>query len=76
MAKDTIILYETSQDHFTYLCLLLLWCEAVLGLKINLEMSELVPRGSITNVEILVEELGARWVATFYTMVLALKSSL
>ena len=35
-----------------------MWFEAMLGLKINLEKSELIPVGRVINVELLADELG------------------
>ena len=44
----------------TYLCWLLMWFEALSGLKINLEKSELFPIGRIDNAELLVANLGCK----------------
>ena len=61
-ADDTLVFCEASQDHFTYLCWLfepllvfLMWFEVISGLKIILEKSEIIPIGSIPNVEVLDE---------------------
>ena len=35
-----------------------MWFEALLGLKLNLEKSELIPIENITDVDVLVDELG------------------
>ena len=43
-----------------YLCLLLMWFEAISDLRINLDKSELIPVGSMDNVEDLVAELGCK----------------
>ena len=42
----------------TYLCWLLMWFEALSGLKANLEKSELIPIGRVENVEELADEFG------------------
>ena len=44
---NTIVFYEASQDQMTYLYWLLLWFKAILGLRINLDKSELVPVGRV-----------------------------
>ena len=36
---DTLVFYQVSQDHLTYLSLLLMWFEVVSGLRISLEKS-------------------------------------
>ena len=36
-ANDTFVFYEASQDQMTYLSWFLMWFEAYLGLRINLE---------------------------------------
>ncbi|KAL6326846.1 hypothetical protein AAG906_012121 [Vitis piasezkii] len=40
---DTLVFYQVSQDHLTYLSWLLMWFEVVSGLRISLEKSELIP---------------------------------
>ncbi|KAJ9681633.1 hypothetical protein PVL29_017839 [Vitis rotundifolia] len=59
-ADDTLVFCEESQDQMTYLSWLLMWFEAVSGLKINLEKSELIPVGRVHNIEDLALELGCR----------------
>ena len=44
----------------TYLCSVLMWFEALSGLKINLEKSELISFGNVSNVEVLAYELGCK----------------
>ncbi|RVW36937.1 hypothetical protein CK203_094919 [Vitis vinifera] len=46
-ADDTLVFCEESLDQMTYLSWLLMWFEACLGLKINLEKSELIPMGRV-----------------------------
>ena len=50
-ADDTLVFCQASQDHLTYLSWLLMWFEAVLGLRINLEKSELIPVGRVENID-------------------------
>ena len=59
-ADDTLIFCDASQDQVSYLCWLLMWFEALPGLKINLEKSELIPIESIPNIELLDVELGCK----------------
>ena len=35
----------------TFLCRLLMWFEAISGLRVNLDKSELIPVGNVENVE-------------------------
>ncbi|RVW73596.1 hypothetical protein CK203_056989 [Vitis vinifera] len=49
-----------SQDHLTYLSWLLMWFEAMLGLRINLEKSELIPVGRVENIDDLALDFGCR----------------
>ena len=44
---DTLVFCKASQDHLTYLSWLLMWFEAVSGLRINLEKSELILVGRV-----------------------------
>ena len=44
----------------TFLCWLLMWFEAISGLRVNLDKSELIPVGSVENVEDLASELGCK----------------
>ena len=59
-ADDTMVFYKASEDQMLYLSWVLFWFEASLGLKINLENSELIPVGRLDNVEVLAVELGCR----------------
>ena len=45
----------------SYIGLVLIWIEAILGLKINLGKSKLVPVGAVPNIEELVDVLGCKW---------------
>ncbi|RVW49339.1 LINE-1 reverse transcriptase-like [Vitis vinifera] len=59
-ADDTLVFCEESQDQLTYLSWLLMWFEACSGLKVNLEKSELIPVGRVTDIEDLALELGCK----------------
>ena len=41
-ADDTLVFCQASQDQLTYLSWLLMWFEAVSGLRINLEKSKII----------------------------------
>ncbi|XP_034697243.1 uncharacterized protein LOC117923106 [Vitis riparia] len=56
-ADDTLVFCKPSQDQLTYLSWLL-WFEAVSGLRINLEKSELIPVGRVESMDDLAEEFG------------------
>ena len=58
---DTLVFYQASQDHLTYLSWLLMWFEAVLGLRINLEKSELIPVGRVENIDDLALDFVVEW---------------
>ena len=49
-ADDMLVFCEESLDWMTYLSWLLMWFEACLGLKINLEKSELIPVGWVLDI--------------------------
>ena len=57
---DTLVFCEASQDQMTYLCWTLMWFEAILGLRINLDNNELIPVGYVKNVEDLAAKLGCK----------------
>ncbi|KAJ9675647.1 hypothetical protein PVL29_024530 [Vitis rotundifolia] len=57
---DTLVFCNPSQDHLTYLSWLLMWFEAVSGLRINLEKSELIPVGRVENMDDLAWDFGYR----------------
>ncbi|RVW85933.1 hypothetical protein CK203_035260 [Vitis vinifera] len=50
-ADDTIVFCEASEEQLTFLCCLLMWFKAMSGLKINLEISEMISIGKMDNVE-------------------------
>ncbi|RVW23386.1 Zinc finger CCCH domain-containing protein 18 [Vitis vinifera] len=47
-------------EQVTFLCWLLMWFEAMSGLKINLEKSEMIPIGEMDNVEDLTCKIGCK----------------
>ena len=53
---DTLIFCEAKEEQLTYLCWLLMWFEAISGLRANLEKSEMISVGRVENVEELAEE--------------------
>ena len=58
-ADDTLVFSEDSQQ-MAFLSWLLMWFEAISGLSINLNKSELLPMGRVENVEVLAFELGCK----------------
>ena len=59
-ADDTLLFYEASQNQMTFLCWLLMWFEAISGLRVNLDKSELISMGRVESVEDLTSELGCK----------------
>ncbi|RVW51874.1 hypothetical protein CK203_067969 [Vitis vinifera] len=59
-ADDTLVFCDTSQDQMTYLSWLLMWFEAISGLRINLDKSEILPVGRVENLELLAHEVGCK----------------
>ncbi|RVX10471.1 Transposon TX1 uncharacterized 149 kDa protein [Vitis vinifera] len=59
-ADDALVFCQASQDHLTYLSWLLMWFEAVSGLRINLEKSELISVGRVENIDDLALDFGCR----------------
>ena len=57
-ADDTLLFCGTSKDQLKYLSWILMWFEAMSGLRINLNKSEILPVGSVDNVQDLAVELG------------------
>ena len=49
---------EAKEDQLTHLCWLLMWYEALSGLKVNMIKSELILVGRVENVGELVDEYG------------------
>ncbi|RVW91675.1 LINE-1 reverse transcriptase-like [Vitis vinifera] len=59
-ADDTLVFCDSSQDQMTYLSWLLMWFEALSGLRINLDKSEILPVGRVENLELLALEIGCK----------------
>ena len=57
---DTLIFCEANKDQLKYLSWILVGFEALSGLKINLNKSEIIPIGHVDNVEELASELGCK----------------
>ena len=70
-ADDTIIFCEANSEQLMYLRWTLMWFEAFLGLKINLNKSKIITLGRVDNVEGLASELGCG-VGSLPTMYLGL----
>ena len=58
--NDTLIFPDAKLDHIFNLRLLFTWFEAVSGLKINLNKSEMVPVGKVPNLEDLAGIMGCK----------------
>ena len=59
-ADDTLVFYNDSRDQLAYLSWILLWFEAISGMKINLEKSLIMSVGNMENLDELAFELGCR----------------
>ena len=59
-ADDTLMFCQASQDQLTYLSWLLMWFEAISGLRINLEKSEIIPVGRVENIDDLALDFGCK----------------
>ena len=70
-ADDTLIFYEDDLEQLKFLSWILMWFEAMLGLKINLAKSEIIPIGPVTNMVELASELGCN-IGSFPTSYLGL----
>ena len=55
---DTLAFCEASQEQMVFLSWLLMWFEAILGLSINLDKSEILLVGRVENVEMLALKFG------------------
>ena len=51
---------EAQEEQMMFLCWLLMWFEAISGLKLNLDKSELIPVRRVENVDDLACELGCK----------------
>ena len=57
---NTLIFCDADLDQVLFLRMILIWFEAVSGLKINLGKSELVPVGMVHNLDLLLNVLGCK----------------
>lgn len=57
---DTFVFYVAYGVHLEHLSCGFMWFKAMFGLKINMEKSELIPIGDVTNVEDLASVLGCK----------------
>ena len=57
-ADDTLIFCEDDIEQLKFLSWILMWFEAMSGLKINLSKSEIIPIGPVNNLVELASELG------------------
>ncbi|RVW93513.1 putative ribonuclease H protein [Vitis vinifera] len=57
---DTLVFCEASEDQMVYLSWLLMWFEAISGLRINLDKNEILPVGRVKNMEALALEAGCK----------------
>ena len=57
-ANDTLILCDANKENIEYLSWVFMWFEAISRLKINLEKSEVISNGDVSNMEDLVKVLG------------------
>ncbi|RVW53935.1 hypothetical protein CK203_073000 [Vitis vinifera] len=60
-ADDTLVFCEASENQMVHLSWLLMWFEAISGLRINLDKSEILPVGRVENSENLALEAGCKW---------------
>ena len=70
-ADDTLIFCEADLDQLKFLSWILMWFEAMSGLKVNLAKSEIIPIGPMTNLVELASELGCK-IGSFPTSYLGL----
>ena len=59
-ADDTILFCKADNDQLKFMSWILMWFEAMSGLKINLNKSEIIPIGPVTNAMELALELGCK----------------
>ena len=59
-AYDTLVFCNDTREQLAYLSWVLLWFEAIYGLKINMEKSSILSVGIVENLEDLAFELGCR----------------
>ena len=59
-ADDTLVFYDPSHEQLTYVSWLLMWFEAISGLKVNLDKSELIPTEIVDYAHDLAREFGCK----------------
>ena len=59
-ADDTLIFCKVDLDQLKFLSWILMWFEAMAGLKINLAKSEIIPVGPVSNLAEMTSELGCK----------------
>ena len=59
-ADDTILFCDACEEQILHVRMLLLCFQAVIGLKVNVLKSEMIPIGEVPNVYVLAEILGCR----------------
>ena len=59
-ADDTILFCDANEEQILHIRLLLLSFQVVIGLKVNVHKSEMVPIGKVVDVHVLAEILGCR----------------
>ena len=57
---DILIFCDADLDQVLFLRMILIWFEAIFGLKINLGKSKLVPVGMVHNLDLLLNVLGCK----------------
>ena len=57
---DTLVFCGASKDQLLYLSWILMWFEAMSGLRINLDKSELISMGGVENTKALATNLGCK----------------
>ena len=62
-ADDTLLFCGVDTDPMVYLSWLLMWFEAISGLRINLNKSEIIPVEIIADMDVLSSELGCKVVS-------------
>ncbi|RVW27502.1 Transposon TX1 uncharacterized 149 kDa protein [Vitis vinifera] len=60
LIRRAIAVFRANKEHLTHLSWILLWFEAALGLRINLDKSEIIPIGVLEEIEEMAVELGCR----------------
>ena len=67
-ADDIVVFCEANKEHLTHLSWILFWFEAALGLRINLDKSEIIPVGVVEEIDELAAELGCGWVRCLHSI--------